>query len=303
MFSFGSDPELFLSKNGELKSAIGVLPDKEHKIKVRDNSYYYDNVLVELQIKPSTSKYDAVNNFRSAFEDIAEDLEGYELKAESANWFPKKELCHKQSRIAGCNPEYCAYTLQQVMPPQEIIETTGFRTAGGHIHLGNNDIFNDGMQTLNLVRMLDLFLGIPSILLDHDINQVYRRKIYGHAGSHRIPEHGLEYRCLGNFWIKSPKLVELVYDITSFTIDFVENNEHEKFWSINDSQSEDDDISLAHNCFGYDVKLLQNSINCCKKKEAETFMNIVSCYLPNNLVQQITELQNVDFDFYKEWNI
>lgn len=303
MFSFGSDPELFLSKDGNLKSAIGILPNKKQKITNRDNSYYYDNVLVELQIKPSTNKQDTVDNFRAAFEDVSKYLSEYELKVESTNLFPKSELRHKESRIVGCISEYCAYTRQQVMPPQEIIRKTGFRTAGGHIHMGCNEIFSDGIKTLNLVKMLDLFLGIPSVMLDCDVGQIYRRKLYGHAGSHRIPEHGLEYRCLGNFWIKSPKLVELIYDITSFTVDFVENNGHEKFWSKDESYEKDCDVSLYYNCFGYDPKLLQDCINFCDKKKAKSFMKIVTRYLPNNLLKKITENQNKNFDFYEEWNL
>lgn len=303
MFTFGSDPEFFLMKNNQLKSAIGILPDKENKITNKNCSYYYDNVLVEMQINPSDSKYQTIHNFNTAIHSIAKELSDYTLTLESANWFPDKELQTKESRIAGCNPEYCAYSLQQVLPPQEIIETTGFRTAGGHIHLGNHEIFNDSLQTISLVRMLDLFLGIPSVLLDHDVNQIYRRKIYGHAGSHRLPEHGLEYRCLGNFWLKSPKLVELIYDITKFTINFVSNHEHDKFWTIHEDLIDEDDVNLAHQCHGYDSKMLQNCINSCDRKQAENFMNIVNCQMPNYLIEQIMELQNMDFNFYEEWKI
>lgn len=303
MFTFGSDPEFFIQKNGQLKSAISILPDKQNRIIFNGNSCYYDNVLVELQIKPSYSKYETLQNFRNSFLNATNILKEYEIKVESANWFPNKELNHKDARIVGCNPEYCAYSLQQVLPQNEVIETTGFRTAGGHIHLGNHPIFNDSLQTLSAVRMLDLFLGIPSVLLDHDTNQVYRRKLYGHAGSHRLPEYGLEYRCLGNFWLESPRLVELVYDICEFTLDFVDEKNHEKFWTINEDMLDEEDVTLAHQCHGYDVELLQNCINNCNRHEAENFMNIVTCQMPNNLVQQIIELQNIQFNFYKEWNI
>ena len=303
MFTFGSDPEFFLNKNGQLKSAIGIVPDKEHRKITNGYSCYYDNVLVELQIKPSSSKYETIENFRDAFINAAHDLDEFELKVESANWFPNKELNHRDARIVGCNPEYCAYTLQQVMPQNEVIETTGFRTAGGHIHLGNHPVFDDSLLTLSAVRMLDLFLAVPSILLDHDINQVYRRKLYGHAGSHRLPEHGLEYRCLGNFWLKSPRLVELVYDICNFTLKFVHDRNHEKFWTIHEDLLDEEDVNLAHVCHGYDARLLQKCINSCDKKEAENFMNIVNCQMPSNLIQQIFELENMEFDFYKEWNL
>lgn len=303
MFSFGSDPEVFVSNNGNLKSAIRLLPSKEKRKTINGASVYYDNVLAEIQVKPSYSRMDAVDNFRDAIDILNEELRENEIRVESSNWFPDSELTEREARIAGCNPEYCVYTLEQVLPPQDIIETTGFRTAGGHIHIGDNELLNDGMEMLNVIRMMDLFIGLPSVLLDHDATQVFRRNVYGHAGSHRIPEHGLEYRCLGNFWVKSPKLLELVYDLTKFTIDFVEDGGHKKFWAVDESLLDGDDVSAAHSCFGYDIDLLRKCINSCDRKKASNFMHMVECYLPNSLISQIYEMQDKKFDFYKEWNI
>lgn len=50
MFSFGSDPEVFISSNGKIINAINVLPNKENKISRGYTSIYYDNVLAEMQI-------------------------------------------------------------------------------------------------------------------------------------------------------------------------------------------------------------------------------------------------------------
>ena len=301
MFSFGSDPEVFLAKNGKITNAIKLLPDKENKMCQGASCVYHDNVLAELQITPANNASESVQNFRKAFQFLQDTIGDNEIRIESAHWFDDEDLQIEGSRVVGCNSEFCAYTLDQINPPQDIIQNTGFRTAGGHIHLGKNNLFNDSKDILNVTRMLDLFVGIPSILLDHDTMQKYRRKIYGHAGSHRIPEHGLEYRCLGNFWLKSPRLVELIYDLTEHTIRFVENDGHKLFWATNEEF--DDSIDQTTFCFGYDANLLQKCINQCDKRKAEKFMHIVNCHVSKELAYKIEDFSEMNFNFYNEWGL
>lgn len=301
MFSFGSDPEIFLALDGKIVNAIDFLPPKSHKISRGLSSVYYDNALAELQIEPSHTAGEAIENTRKALLLLQKALPRHEIRVQSAHWFSVADLNNEESRHVGCNSEYCAYTLEQVMPPEDVIKTTSFRTAGGHIHLGDNEIFHDGQGIISTVRMLDLFLGIPSILMDNDNTQRYRRRIYGHAGSHRVPDHGLEYRCLGNFWLRSPKLVEIIYDLVDFTINFVENDDHSQYWSIpNDEEEISDQMTL---CFGYDAKLLRSCINSCDKRKAAKFMQIVSRHLPSELLQRINQLSTLNFDLYTEWGI
>lgn len=301
MFSFGSDPEIFLAINGKIVNAIGLLPSKQQKISRGLSSVYYDNALAEFQIEPSNTAAEAIENIQKAMLLLQETLPNHEIKVQSAHWFQKSDVDNEESRTVGCNSEYCAYTLEQVMPPHDVIKNTSFRTAGGHIHLGENDIFNDGDDIISTVRMLDLFLGIPSLLLDNDNTQKYRRRIYGHAGSHRLPDHGLEYRCLGNFWLQSPKLVEIVYDLTDFTIKFVENEGHRKYWSP--PNDDDDTFDQTNLCFGYDAKLLRSCINSCDKRKALKFMQIVEQHIPVELYQRIQNLSTLNLDIYSEWGI
>lgn len=58
-----------------------------------------------------------------------------------------------------------------------------------------------------LIPLLDLFCGIPSILLDRSNGALLRRKLYGKAGDYRLTPYGIEYRTLSNFWIKSYTLM------------------------------------------------------------------------------------------------
>lgn len=303
MFTFGSDPEFFLFQKGKFKSAIPVLPNKENPIRKNGYAFYCDNVLAEAQVKPASTKTETVENIGECIRKLSEIVEPCKLVLQSAQTFPDSELEDKEARRVGCDPEWSAYSLEQVLPPQEVITTTGFRTAGGHVHLGQNPLLENGLQILNVVRMLDLFLGVPSVLLDRDKTARARREIYGHAGTHRVPKHGLEYRPLSNYWLASPSLVELVYDICGFTLKFVENRLHEKYWCIDEDVADEDDPSLAHRCFGYDKNMLQKCINTCDKKLAGVFMLIVENHMPRHIIEKIEYFQNKDFDLYKEWNL
>lgn len=51
---------------------------------------------------------------------------------------------------------------------------------------------------LDVVKAMDLFLGVPSVLMDEGEE---RKQLYGKAGAHRPKPYGVEYRTLSNFWI------------------------------------------------------------------------------------------------------
>jgi hypothetical protein len=83
-----------------------------------------------------------------------------------------------------------------------------------------------------LIPLMDLIVGIPSVLIDRDKNAKERRKLYGRAGDFRYQPHGIEYRTLSNFWIKSYHLMSLILGLTrlSFCIAASTNEkEHEEY--------------------------------------------------------------------------
>ena len=301
MFTFGSDPEVFLSLGGKIANAVHILPGKENMIREGGTAVYHDNALAEMQVEPGSNSATVVANIRKAFVLLSSAAPRHRIEVDSSHWFSMTDLNDEESRTAGCNSEYCAYTLEQVFPPHDVIRNTGFRTAGGHIHLGGHKLLSDASSILHVVRMLDLFVGIPSVFLDKDPHQLFRRKIYGQAGSHRLPDHGLEYRCLGNFWLKSPLLVELVFDLAEFTLDFVDAGGHKNFWLSEESFDGDGDQSEL--CFGYDARLLRSAINTCDRSKAENFMHIVDCNLPKDLASRINLFKDSRHDFYDEWGI
>lgn len=305
MFSFGSDPEFFLITEGKFKSAIGVLPDKEYAISKNGCYYYYDNVLAEAQLKPVFKKEELIKNVKDCLDGLICSVPSfYKISLGSAAHFDEGELSHPKAKEINCVPEWDVYTLNQNLPPQEVMFTS-LRTAGGHIHLGDKSFFQKDLNIVNVIRMMDLFLAIPSILLDKDKTAKERRKVYGHPGTHRKTEINdrIEYRTLSNFWLASPDLVEFIYDVCSFVLDFVKDNGHEKFWSFNEEFLCEEDNSLIHKCFGYDVELLKKTIIHCDKKVATKFMFIVKNYWPDTLIKKFDSLENQEFSLYKEWDL
>lgn len=312
-FSFGSDPEFMIVQNDQLKSAIGILQHKESSEKIYGHKFYYDNVLAEIAIKPGNSSQEVVENTRQCLNILAKKIFPSHFQIKAAAEYPIKELKNNLARIAGCNPEWNVYSLTVIEPPKSVIGfmdgyyyfKSSFRTAGGHIHLGS-ELLNDPFEIFNVIRMMDLFIGIPSIFIDTDSTSKERRKAYGIAGSHRIPEEGnrLEYRPLGNFWFSSPEHVELIYDLCNFVLQFVENGGHKKFWSINEKLLDEQDPCVAHLCTGYNVNVLQKCINTCDKKQAAKFMLIVENYLPTELIKKIVKLsEKILPDPYKAWRL
>jgi hypothetical protein len=303
--SFGSDPEFMLVDEGNnLKSAISLLPKKANAKPYYGSSIYYDNVLAEIAVKPSWTKEEFLKNVKKSLNKLAQLIYPLKFKVCASASYPNKELFSHEARIAGCNPEWNVYNLQCVLPPEEVISKTNFRTAGGHIHVGSKSL-QESSSIFNFIRMMDLFVGIPSLFMDKDPSSKERRKIYGRAGTHRITDYGIEYRPLGNFWYSSPEHAELIYDLTMFVYSFVNMGEHDKFWSVDESLLDCEDPSKAYTCFGYDCDMLEMSINNCDLKNANHFMTFISHYIPGDLFDSILKMVNEKKlpDPYASWGI
>jgi len=315
-FSFGTDPEFILiDEKGNLKSAIDIVKkDKKNKLKFKDNLFFYDNVLIECVVNPGYSKKETINNIRQSLNCCAQLVYPYKITNISSGEFNEKELDHADARKSGCDPEYCAYELKKISSRKikKIIEKSNLRTAGGHIHLGTS-LGKEHQNCIMLIRMLDLFLGTTSILIDQCPSSIKRRKLYGAAGRYRQPSHGVEYRTLSNFWLASPCLVELIYEICEFVINKTEAKIYEKFWTVDHNSLESDnfwnlggDPADCHKCHGYDCELLRKMFEIDTEeayKMGNSVFEITNSFLPNNIKEKIKYLKGQKFDIYKEWKI
>ena len=104
-----------------------------------------------------------------------------------------------------CSEDFCAYT-EDVNPKPEGTRTN-LRSAGQHIHLGYND--PDIPSSLLMIKYLDQYLGLPSVVVDQDSR---RRSLYGKAGCFRLCPYGLEYRVLSATMYSNPVRTGVVWD-------------------------------------------------------------------------------------------
>lgn len=301
-FTIGGDPEFIISdKNDNIVSAIDVVKGTRNKrIKINKNEYYYDNVLAECTILPSNNKEEFIFNVKNSIDTYKKLIYPYKITDLSSNYFSKKDLLHKDARKSGCSVEYCAYSLETISSKKinKILNSTNLRTAGGHIHLGT-DLGKNHESCVMLVRMLDLFLGFASLLIDNNIQSVERRKIFGQAGRYRQPKYGIEYRTLSNFWLFNDKLVGVIYDICEFTIDFTKEKKYENFWKIDyeklnsdDFWNNDGDPADCHFCYGYDCKKFKNLFINKDLDYKKNIMEIFEYYLDKKIKNKIFELAN-----------
>ena len=311
-FSFGTDPEMMILRNGEYVSAIDIVPENKHEVRKGEfGQYYHDNVMAECAIPPGKNKEETITNIGKCLQEYAAIIWPYELKIQASQDYPTSELEHPEAKMIGCMPEYDVYSLTTVHPPEEEFITNPLRTAGGHIHLGCK-LAKDEYQGYFIVRMLDLCLGLPSIYIDHDPTSKTRRKIYGNAGRFRTPDWGVEYRSLGNFWLVSPALVGWVHDVCNFVLDYVNKEKYYDLWSVDKDKLYDpnswyeEDWTPAHcyHCNGYNLDELRSAIDNSDIDTGEQFWPLLEKILPSEIISQCNTLRSTpQLDLYKEWQI
>lgn len=311
-FTIGSDPEfIILDNENKPKSAIGILKNKKKSKKIGSNFYYYDNVLAECTVKPAENKLCFIKNLNESLQNLCVLVNPCKLSLVPCAQFSQNELRHPDARVHGCSPEQCAYSLETVdsKRTKELIKKTNLRSAGGHLHFGFKN--KDHIYCLMAVRMLDLFVGIPSLLMD-PTPSIARRKIYGMAGRYRQPSYGIEYRTIGNFWLCSPETASLIYDLCDFAFSCVETNWYKNFWQIDEERLNSDDFwnmggdpVECHKCSAYDLDFFQNLFLLDKKNFLKQGTKIIDFCL-KNLPKKISEKvlnHKINLDLYKNWKI
>lgn len=217
MITLGADPEVFFytPTSGRLVSAIGKVGGTKEDPRPLGDGYFVqeDNVAAEFNVPPasSPSEWDEhIEKGVALVQGIAQKNELFLYPGASFSFDPE-ELNHEKAQEFGCDPDYNAWTM---LPNDRPCATDAtFRTCGGHVHVGGE--FNP----IAVIRAMDLFLGVPSIVLDKDTE---RRKLYGKAGAFRIKPYGVEYRTLSNFWIFESKFRLWVWEATLKAVAFTQ---------------------------------------------------------------------------------
>ncbi len=289
----GCDPEVVIQerKTKKLKSAIRILRGRKHAPEKVDGGFVHsDNVNLEFNCPPATTSAGFIENIGKVIRESKRLVgEDNDLIVQASANFPEDELDDPEAKEFGCEPDYDAWKLRINKPPKDAAASP-FRTCGGHIHVGFTDLSKDllipAKGKIRVVKMMDLFHGVLSVILDSDPTSMERRALYGGAGAHRPKEYGVEYRSIGNFWIKSPQLVKLMHDLTVFVVQLCIDNKDEAL--INSVGEE----------------MIRTTINSSNKTEAKKiFVEVLCKVLSNDLIRQINTLEGKQFDFYREWSL
>jgi hypothetical protein len=222
--TIGADIEVFLQdrETAEIVTAEGIIRGtKENPFRFREGNPFFatslDNVMAEFCIPPAKTGIEFHSSIREAI-DYIESVIPRNLKtlALPSARIDGKYLLTENALLFGCDPDYNAWLLGEMNVKPNATVIPNLRSCGGHIHIGYNN--PDENITMALIRAMDIFIGLPSILQEPD-NE--RKSLYGKAGAFRFKDYGGEYRTVSNYYINDKKTTEWAFDNTMEAIEFV----------------------------------------------------------------------------------
>lgn len=203
----GADPEVFLiNAEGKHISSIGYInADKWHPLPVpgmpEGFTLQEDNVSLEYGIPPASSGDELYANIAAVMQRSLDYLPNLSFSKLSCTIFTEDQMEHPNAHVFGCEPDFNAWTKGTNPSPKP--SHPFMRSAGGHVHVETKADIIAG------VKACDLFLGVPSVLMD---NGEQRKEMYGKRGAFRDKPYGFEYRTLSNFWIFEKKYCHWVFN-------------------------------------------------------------------------------------------
>lgn len=273
---FGSDPELFFTKDSEMVPSTAVL--------LQDTPFVTrDGFQVELHPTQSTCRQLAGSNMRACLDEayrVAKKC-GAKLSFDLSYRVNDKvwKNTPRETKQFGCSPTENIYAKKNHLVSGQ---REKFRAGGGHIHIGGlEQKEKDNLPTI--IKLCDIIAGNTMVLLDRDPNNITRRKNYGRAGEYRPKPYGFEYRVLSNFWLKH-------YVLWSLASGLVRN-------AVNQYRAGNADkiISL------FDMKDIRNAINNNDKELAmQNFMKYVG-FLEQDKVYTTTGITKLNYIPFIEW--
>jgi hypothetical protein len=214
--SIGTDTEIFAqNREGKFISLCGkVGGTKQEPAQIQGWSKGFslqeDNVSLEFNIPPSKELFEWESSLAIITDYVNREVflpMGLTASKKASAEFSFDQLQHPQALIFGCEPDFNAWTGEVNESP--FCTNPQLRTAGGHIHVGT------GRNMVEAIQLMDLFLGVPSVILDDNPSSITRKNLYGKAGAMRPKSYGLEYRVMSNYWIWSPELIRWVFIATT----------------------------------------------------------------------------------------
>lgn len=221
LLKIGTDAELFLTEQGTNKPVpvcglVGGTKTEPKPVSSLGDGFAVqeDNVMLEFNVPPAGTATEFVGSIEKMMKYLVSEMgsKGLALNAKSIMTFEPSQLTSDQARTFGCEPDFCVWTrsvneINSLDPLMAVM-----RTAAAHVHVSYQHFGQapDLVDQEVLIRALDMHVGAPSVLKWPD--SIQRRARYGKAGAFRPKPYGLEYRVLGNEWIKSEESVRWVFE-------------------------------------------------------------------------------------------
>lgn len=211
--TLGSDVELAVHKSGVPVSVEGMLGGTKKEPVWYDNfNIQEDNVNAEYAINPVSSLDEWLLFHHQAIHTVGELLPtGHGVLFNASTYYDTSQLESDSAQKFGCDTDWSAWRGSRNRPPDPR-KAGSLRTCGGHIHVGYS-----GINGADLVKWMDILLGIQSIFMEEDTT---RRKLYGQAGSYRPKPYGIEYRALSNFWASTEEGMTWAYEQTMKAVQY-----------------------------------------------------------------------------------
>lgn len=256
--SIGSDFELFVLDENEQK-VINAKPyvkgTKKKPFNFDESDPFWctslDGVSMEGNIPPVYTAEDFDKSIQKVIDFMNSTLpQGLKTIHECAVYLDPSELRTREARTFGCMPSFTAYNLSEpsIIPDAK---TTTLRTCCTHVHVKYDNMKIE--TSLELIKAMDLFLGLPSLLIE-PMNP--RRMLYGRLGEFRFDEaKTTEYRVLSSFFSQTKELRQWVFNNTQKAIQWI--NEGNR---VTDSQGFEFKQVMDTNDKGY-VEALVNQYN------------------------------------------
>lgn len=225
--STGADPEIFVVDGANrLLPAFRFLPEKEKApmhpfycsnahASTMAGKAYWDGFQAEFSTYPRSCHGYFMDGVRAGLKRVLAEARKVNPKAKFTlkNVFrltPDMLMSAAPEQVAlGCDPSFNAYGAEPFVAGDP--RSLPYRVAGGHIHLAISKLTEKMRE--NIIKGIDLLVGIPSVGMFAEIDNPIRRRFYGRAGEYRSPAYGLEYRVLSNAWLGDPSVAHLIFQL------------------------------------------------------------------------------------------
>lgn len=292
----GADIEVFLREKETKKPipVVGLLGGTKANPRPIDGGEGFavqeDNVMAEFNIPPAQSGKDFSNNIGYVLAYLTGFFanKGLEINIQGSEVFQPEQLGNPQARTFGCDPDFCAWTMEENEIDSFNPKLRTLRTAGGHVHVGFNRIDGKALtleEIILLVKLLDLHLSVPSVFVDKDLR---RKEFYGKAGAFRLKPYGVEYRTMSNFWCENDFYRGWVYEAVRTCIKQLSWGNH---WEKKFEQHRD---------------LILSAINNNDERAASRIVRIFGIWIPTkdkSLLKSISQIASDSIDNESEENV